>query len=141
MINLIETIYTDIAELNYNKKECILNIKILENASITIETLKNHIKSINDLTNYQQHFSLVDATNFFSIDDESLKYLASPETNNKIIAEAFYSTNLANRLTLHFFKLFHKPHYPTQLFRYKAEAINWLDLCQTNSPYQISVNQ
>ena len=140
MTNTSKIIYSDIAELQFNDKESILYIKIIEDVVITLEKAKNHFIIINELTKNQDHFALVDATNFFSIDDDALKYMASPEKTFKKVATAYYSTNLANRLTMHFFKLFHKPQYPMQLFRYKSEAISWLEPYQKDVPVLVAVN-
>jgi hypothetical protein len=124
--NFMDTVYTDIAELCYNKKSSLLHIKIIEDVSITIEKAKSLTDSIHRITKGQNHFALVDATNYFFIEDEALKYMASPEICAGKMGSAYYSMNLANRLTMHFFKVFHKPSYPLELFKKKEEAINWL---------------
>lgn len=124
----MEKIYTDIAELCYNKDNATLYIKILENVTIDIQKAKEFSESVNTITNGENHFTLVDATNYFFIDDEALKFMALPEVGKGKMAEAYYSSNLANRLTMHFFKVYYKPIYPMQLFRKEEEALKWLKL-------------
>lgn len=128
--NFKDTVYTEIAELSYNKEESLLYIKILEDVSISVEKAKKLSDSIHKITNGQKHFALIDATNYFFIEDDALKYMAMPEECICKKGAAYYSMNLANRLTMHFFKVFHKPSYPLQLFRKKEEAMGWLKLIQ-----------
>ncbi|MDF2450719.1 MAG: hypothetical protein K0S26_223 [Bacteroidota bacterium] len=131
--NFMDTVYTDVAELCYNKEKSLLHIKILEDVSITVEKAKSLSDSIHKITNGEKHFTLVDATNYFFIEDEALKYMALPESGADKMGSAYFSTNLANRLTMHFFKVFHKPSYPVQLFRKEEEAMSWLKLIQKTS--------
>jgi hypothetical protein len=128
--NFMDTVYTDTAELSYNKEKSLLYIKILEDVSITVEKAKKLADSIHRITEGQKHFALVDATNYFFIEDDALKYMAKPEICAGKMGSAYFSMNLANRLTMHFFKVFHKPSYPIELFRKKEEAINWLKVIQ-----------
>lgn len=128
--NFTDTVYTDIAELSYNKEKSMLYIKILEDVSINVEKAKSLSDAIHKITKGQKHFSLVDATNYFFIEDDALKYMAMPEECISKKGAAYYSLNLANRLTMHFFKVFHKPSYPIQWFRRKEEAMGWLKLIQ-----------
>ncbi len=132
MANTIKTSCSDIAELQYNEKESILYIKILEDAIITVQKAKSNCRSVKELTKNKAKFALIDASNLFSIDDDALKYIASPETTSNKKVTACFSTNLANRLTIHSFKLFHKPQFTMQLFRNKIEALCWLETYQKN---------
>lgn len=124
----MDTVYTEIAELSYDKEKSLLHIKILEDVSITVEKAKKLTESINQITNGRKHFALVDATNYFFIEDEALKYMAETEACTTRLGSAYYSMNLANRLTMHFFKVFHKPSYPLELFKKKEDAIGWIKL-------------
>jgi hypothetical protein len=131
--NFMDTVFTEIAELCYNKEKSLLHIKILEDVSITVEKAKSLTDSIRKITNGQKHFTLVDATNYFFVEDEALQYMAMHEASAGKMGSAYFSTNLANRLTMHFFKVFHKPSYPVQLFRRQDEAMSWLNLIQKSA--------
>jgi hypothetical protein len=122
----MKTINTKMSELQYDEKEFILYIKIKNDVTIDLESIEEHFASITKLTKNENHFALIDASNYFSIDEESLKYAAMEEYTVGRVAAAFYSANLASRLTIHFFKLFRRPSYLVQLFKKKEDALNWL---------------
>ena len=122
----MKTIITQISELQYDEKEYILYIKIKNDVSVDLESIKEHFKATSLLTKNENHFALIDATNYFSIDEEALKYAAMEEYTTGRVAAAFYSANLSSRLTIHFFKLFRRPSYLVQLFKKKEDALNWL---------------
>jgi hypothetical protein len=122
----MKTINTKISELQYDEKEFILYIKIKNDVTVDLESIKEHFKATSELTNNDNHFALIDASNYFNMDEEALKYAAMEEYTVGRVAAAFYSVNLASRLTIHFFKLFRRPSYLVQLFKKKEDALNWL---------------
>ncbi|MDF2448293.1 MAG: hypothetical protein K0R26_797 [Bacteroidota bacterium] len=135
----MNTIKTEVANLFYNKECRLLHVKILEDISITVEKAKALCLAIEKITNDEKHFALVDATNYFYIEDEALRFMALPENCSNKLGSAYFSTNLANRLTMHFFKVFHKPLYPIELFKKREEAMKWLLQIQSNNqPCQLN---
>ncbi|MES2567090.1 MAG: hypothetical protein V4565_09510 [Bacteroidota bacterium] len=130
--NIEETIYTDVAELSYDRVNSLVHIKLLENITINVEKAQRLIQTIKKITEGKKHYTLIDATNYIFIDDDALKYMASPEACADKLGSAYYSINLANRLTMHFFKVFHKPSYPVELFKKKEEAVNWIKQTRIN---------
>jgi hypothetical protein len=122
----MKTTITNMSELQYDEKEYILYIKIKNDISVDLESVKEHFNAITTLTKNENHFALIDASNYFSIDEEALKYAAMGEYTGGRVAAAFYSANLSSRLTIHFFKLFRRPSYLVQLFKKKEDALNWL---------------
>jgi hypothetical protein len=122
----MKAINTRISELQYDEKEFILYIKIKNDVTIDLESIKEHFRATKELTNSENHFALIDACNYFSLEDEALKYAAMEEYTTGRIAAAFYSKNLASRLTIHFFKLFRRPDYLVELFKNKEDALDWL---------------
>ncbi len=122
----MKTMNTKLSELKYDEKEYILYIKIKDDVTMTTEVVKEHFRATSKLTNDENHFVLIDASNYFNIDEEALKCAALEKFTKGRVAAAFYSTNLASRLTIHFFKLFARPSYLVQLFKTKEDALSWL---------------
>jgi hypothetical protein len=129
----METLITDIAELRYDETTSILHVKILEDVHMDMEKTVSHCKLVKRITRGEKYMALVDATNYFTTDEDALKYLALPETTKGRVAMAFHSLNLANRLTIHFFRLLYKPNFTIHLFRVHEDALEWLRLEQQNS--------
>jgi hypothetical protein len=129
----MKTILTDIAELFFDEETLILHIKILEDVHMDLEKTISHCRMVQKITKGEKYMALVDATNYFTSDEDALKYLALPETTGGRIAMAFHSLNLANRLTIHFFRLLYKPNFAIHLFRVHEDALEWLKAEQQNS--------
>lgn len=128
----METTLTDIAEISFDEATAILHVKILEDIHMDLQKTINHSQEVQKVTKGEKYMALVDATNYFTSDDEALKYLALPDTTKGRMAMAFYSLNLANRLTIHFFRLLHKPSFAIHLFRTNEDALGWLKMEQQN---------
>jgi len=122
----MKTSNTKISELQYDEKEFILYIKIKNDVNIDLESIKEHFRETRELTNNENHFALIDASNYFSLESEALKYAAMEAYTPGRIAAAFYSKNLASRITIRFFKLFMRPNYLVELFKKKEDALDWL---------------
>lgn len=129
----METLITDIAEIFFDEETSILHVKILEDVHMDIEKTMNHCRIVQRITKGEKYMALVDATNYFTTDEDALKYLALPETTVGRVAMAFHSLNLANRLTIHFFRLLYKPNFTIHLFRMHDDAMEWLKSEQHNS--------
>ncbi len=123
----MKTVYTDVASISYDEITSIIHLKIMDDAHLDLEKVKEYYNVIKTLTRGEKHSVLFDASNYFTSDEEALKYAALPETTKGRVAVAYHSLNLANRLTIHFFRLLHKPRFAIQLFRTKEEAMNWLN--------------
>ena len=128
----METIITDIAEIRFDEETAILHVKIREDVHMDLEKTMNHCNTVQKITKGKNYMALVDATNYFTTDEDALKYLALPETTTGRIAMAFHSLNLANRLTIHFFRLLYKPNFTIHLFRVHEDALEWLKSEQHN---------
>ena len=97
-----------------------------EDAHMKLENTKEHYRIISELTNGSKYLTLVDATNYFRIDDDASQFAALPETTKNRIAVAHYTSNVSNRLTANFFRIFYRPEIPVQTFKTKEEAMEWL---------------
>jgi hypothetical protein len=129
----METLITDIAEIFFDEETSILHVKILEDVHMDMEKTINHSKMVQRITKGEKYMALVDATNYFTTDEDALRYMAMPETTKGRVAMAFHSLNLANRLTIHFFRLLYKPNFTIHLFRIHDDALEWLKSEQQSS--------
>jgi hypothetical protein len=118
--------YTQIAELRHNEEDCILSIKILEGAEMTLENTRMHYHTINKLTENKKYLALVDAANFFTVTPEALKHSSLPEVLSNRIATAHYNSSTMNKLTTNFFATYYRPPIPIRIFNTKKEAVAWL---------------
>ncbi len=132
----MNTIFSDIAEIKFNEADSILYVRMMDSIEINIENIKNHYEIINQLTGAKKHTVIIDATNYFYIKDDALKYMAAPPATNNTIATAFYSGNLANRLSILCLKLYYPKSCPLHYFTKKESALEWL----TQIQYQANTN-
>jgi hypothetical protein len=121
----LEVICTDIAELFFDASDSVLHIKLIEGAKINLKNCSEHFKLIRKITKNKKYVSLIDATDFFTIEKEALR-LCAGKTKVNVIAASYYTANLANKLTANFFIAFYKPAIPVSLFKSKSEALAWL---------------
>ena len=115
-----------VAELNFDEKDSVLYIKMLEGAVLNLANTKQHARQMEELTLGKPYLALIDATNFFTMDEESLKFSSAPIKPPNRIAGACFNPTLANRFTVEIFRKFGNPKYPMEVFNTKAEAIQWL---------------
>ena len=69
---------------------------------------------------------LIDCGEFASVDKEARVFSASPESNIYTIASAIAFVSLGHKLLANFYIKHNKPSVPTQMFKTKEEAIEWL---------------
>lgn len=122
----MEVVSTPVAEISFNEAERILNIKILDGAEMNLKNIKVHYKKINDLVGNKNYLALVDASNYYTIDNVAWKYSYSKKAvfNRKAIAH--YNCSPANRLTTSVFKKNFKSALPLEFFDSREEAVKWL---------------
>jgi len=115
-----------VAELSFDEQESVLYIKMLEGAVLNLANTKQHAQQMEELTSGKPYLALIDTTNFFTMDEESLKFSSSPINPPNRIAGACFNPTLANRFTVEIFRKFGNPKYPMEVFNTKAEAMQWL---------------
>lgn len=121
------SITTDIAIMSFDEAESVLHIEMVYGAEMTLENTIEHYRIIKKLTKDREYIALINASEYFLIDKEALKYGALRENIGKRIASAHYNSNDANRLTLNFFKTQYKPNIPVGIFKSKADAMVWIN--------------
>lgn len=126
-IAMIRTATTTISELSYNEEACLLHVKILEKADIKHTELVAHLDLARELTGNNEHIALVDCSNYFKVQPESLLTYSLKKTSPNRIATAFYNINQANGVIMNFFKNYYEPEVPVELFETQEEALRWLN--------------
>ena len=129
----METVLTDIAELCFDETAAILYVKIREEAHIDTEKAIRYFRAVKELTKGERYYALIDGSYYFTADEEALTYAATDKVAGERMGCAFYSLNLASRLTIHFFKVLHKPNYPITIFRTKDDALKCICEAQQKS--------
>lgn len=122
----MKTINSEIAVIDFNDSDAILQEKLFEDSEISLDKMKEHFCTVSRLTNNEKHVALIDASDLVYIDQPAIKYMAESFEASGRIAIAFYSNNLANRLALLCMKLIYKPAVPFEFFTNKAHAMEWL---------------
>ena len=125
-LNMQNEIDTPIAKLAYNVGENILYIKIIEGSEMNVNNTIEHYKLISKVTLNNHYGALIDGEHYIEADNDALKLAACPEILGKRIATAHFSTNIANKLTVLFFKNNIKPGIPIEYFRTEKDAVGWL---------------
>lgn len=120
------TTLTKIAELNFDEESSVLHIRVIEGAEMNLQNTIAHYQAIEKITGGKKYLALVDASEYYSILPEALTFAALPQTIEKRIATAHYQTSLSNKLTLDFYRKFHKPSLAINTFQTKEEATAWL---------------
>lgn len=83
-----------------------------------------------ELANGKPVFSILDSTDqFVNFSKEAQNFLAQEgEMVSQLIAATVVLNNLPTRLLARFFISFHKPAYPTKIFKTRKEALAWIEL-------------
>lgn len=129
----MKTIQTPIAEISFDEPEQILHIKVLEDATMNLKNAQIHYEKINKLLGGKKYFALVDASNYFTMEQDAWRYASSKEVVSNRMAIAHYNASFANKLTTNFFKSMYQTAVPLQIFDSKEEAEKWLKSMKATS--------
>jgi hypothetical protein len=124
---MTRTATNTISEISYNEEACLLHVKILEKVDIKHTDMVAHLSSVREITGNNKHVVLVDCSNYFKIQPESLLTYSLKKTSPNRIATAFYNINQANGVIMSFFKNYYEPEIPVELFESREEALQWLN--------------
>jgi len=116
-----------ISELIYNEDERVLHIKITKNIIITLDDAIEHFEGVKVLTGNKKYVALIDTTDYFKMQPEAFMHSSLEKANANRIATAFYNPNIANKVTINFFKRYFRPTIPVEMFENMTEALAWLN--------------
>jgi hypothetical protein len=132
-INEMKIVLVDIAELMFDEENSFLYIRIVEDASLNRSNMQECFDSIKDLTSNKPHFALIDASQHFVIQPDTLQYLVNSEIASGRRASAYYNVSMANRLTINFLKYLYPRPFCVQMFETQDPAIEWLKTIKSES--------
>ena len=123
----MEKIKSKIAQLSYDEKESILHVEIDEDADMSLENLKEHYNTIEQVTNGQSYFALIDAGNLYHIEWDGLEYSSGKEAFGNRLAAAYCNPPLANRLNINYLKIVHNIAIPINIFPTRQSGLSWIN--------------
>lgn len=109
------------------EEDQVAHIHLKEGQVLDIDELKNIFEIIDGQSGGDKKFRLlVTADDNASLSPEAREYASSSESSNVIVADAVVVQNYSHEMTANFFIRFNKPNRPTQLFKHRKEAYEWL---------------
>jgi len=109
----------------YIEEDNILNIKMLKNSNIDLDTAKEIVKAASDITGNNKHVNLVDIRDMIFISREARVYFAKRERKNVLAIAILKNSVFHNSLVNIYFKI-NKPRIHTKAFDKAVDAIDWL---------------
>ena len=110
----------------YVDEEGILHLKIIKDANITLENIKENYSSFKQLLGNNRVLLLIDSRVKYKFSKEARAYTASKQGNLNRIATAFLINSFSGRLRANFYIWFNSPIVPTRIFTSEEKALNWL---------------
>lgn len=120
----MKKIETENVELSLQDK--VLFVKIKEGAEFTVERIKKDRESAKFLVGEERFPVLIDASSHFIITTEGQQYEASEEANQNRKAVAYFTDSIGSAIKLRHFKIVNQPVVPSEIFKSKEKAIEWL---------------
>jgi len=122
----VRSILLKTAEIKYSRSERILFVRLLEGAEIELEDSKEMFRATMELTGGDKFVALVDGRATVQLSKEAREWGSSPEAHKNLIAQAIWTTSLANVLIGKFIIRVQKPVAKTELFYTEKTALAWL---------------
>ncbi len=104
----------------------ILHLHMKEGQVVELEEVKRIFETINNEANGLKYRLLVTAGEKASLSQDARNYASSAESTDALVADAVVVQSYSHEMTANFFIRFNKPNRPTQLFKNREEAVEWL---------------
>jgi hypothetical protein len=121
----MKSFHTRTAQFSFSEEK-MLFIRLNENAEIDIPEVDENYQAAYELTQFEKHVVLVDATAHINITKEARERLGSPEYQKSIVAQAIVVNSLANRIIGNFMIRMNKALSTAKLFSDETSARKWL---------------
>lgn len=108
------------------EEDQIAHLHIKSGQVVEVDELKSIFTAINDAEGDDKYRLLVTADDKASLSPEAREYASSAESSDRIVADAVVVQSYSHEMTANFFIRFNKPSRPTQLFKNRDEAYEWL---------------
>ena len=125
---------SDIGHLQYDLDSRVLHIHLFDWAEMSLESTAEHYRIINELTNNDEYYALINAENYFSFDDDAFKHTITKEALGKRRASAHYNSSVANKLNVQAYNALYLPPIPVKYFDSKEEAMKWIEELKDANP-------
>jgi len=107
------------------EEENILKIKILQHASIDLDTAKAIVKAAEEISGSSVHGNIVDIREMVFMSRDARAFFAEQEKSNVIAVAILMKSIFHNTLVNLYFNV-SKPAIPTKAFEKEIDAIDWL---------------
>lgn len=97
-----------------------------DNHYYTLSDLKEINEALTTLAGGKRKLLLVIANEFSDIDKDSREYMATDESTQHSIAEAYVIKSLSQKIIANFYLRINKPKVPTMIFTNLSSAEKWL---------------
>ena len=104
----------------------VIHIKYFAKSEMNIESAREEIQYINQMTSGKKAPCLVDITNVKSVTRGARLYYSSEAATNVIAAAALLINSQVSRILANFFLGINKPQMPVKLFNSEEQAVEWL---------------
>lgn len=108
------------------RSDGIMYVRITSEKEETVELVKEMVKKMGEMVNYQQVPMLAKHEEFALPGKANRDYWAKKESCPYSKADAFIINSTAMQLIANFYLKINKPERPTKMFTNESEAIKWL---------------
>jgi hypothetical protein len=121
-----EILVTRTAKISYLSED-ILEIVVLQDSEVEEEDARENYMACKKLSEGRKMAVLIDSRVRTTATKEARSLSSGPLVSEFVIARAILTDSVSVKLLGNFYINFHKPLSPTQLFRDKKKAIEWLE--------------
>ncbi len=118
-------VITTVAEM-FIDEHGILQIKILPNAQITIESVRAYFSATLEMLSGKKALILFDGSENYFITEEAKRFGSSQEVTDTRIAIAYVTNSISNKLIFNLYMNIYKPSVPSKMFSSKKAGLEWL---------------
>lgn len=127
----IKEVLLDFATVSL-KKDGIVRVEIMPEIQVSVDQVKQIAFTIKTIGNDKIFPVLILPGKYTIPDEHARKFLASNNSKNNALAEAYVVEALSQKLVANFYMKFHKPQRPTKIFESEKEALEWLKCFRLN---------
>lgn len=108
------------------RNDGIVELHTSNNHEYEIQDVKENVAAIGQLSGGKKVQVLIVGGAFTSVSKEARVFMASEESLQYSLCEAFLLNSLPQRMLINFYIRVNKPLVPTRAFSSKSEALDWL---------------
>jgi hypothetical protein len=120
-----ETVHLNKSSITFDEHQ-LAHLHIKEGQVVELEEVQGIFSIINQAFTGKRFRLLVTAGENATLSPDARSYASSAASSNVIAADAIVVNNYSHEMTANFFIRFNKPHRPTNWFKNREEALEWL---------------